>query len=87
MGHAVGYQDAREYWKDTSALWGVVHQAYDRLAAENDVIVLEGAGSPAEFNLRDRDLVNMRMALHANASVLIAGDIDRRPFTRWQTSR
>ena len=77
MGQALGHQEAKDYWKDTLALWGVVHQAYDRLAAENDVIVLEGAGSPAEFNLRDRDLVNMRMALHANAAVLLAGDIDK----------
>ncbi len=77
MGRAVGHQDASEYWRDTSALWSVVHRAYDRLAAENDVVVLEGAGSPAEFNLRSRDLVNMRMALHADAAVLIAGDIDK----------
>lgn len=77
MGQVVGPQEARDYWKDTSALWGVVTGAWDRLAAEYDVVVLEGAGSPAEFNLRDRDLVNMRMARHANARVLLVGDIDK----------
>lgn len=77
LGKAIGVQEARDYWRDTSALWSVVRDAYARLAGEYDIIVLEGAGSPAEFNLRDRDLVNMRMAEFANANVLIAGDIDK----------
>lgn len=77
LGRAMGHQEARDYWKDTDALWSVVRGAWDRLAAEHDVIVLEGAGSPAEFNLRDRDLVNMRMARYAGARVLLVGDIDK----------
>ncbi len=76
-GQAVGHLEARDYWRDTSALWKLVAESYDRLAATVDVVVLEGAGSPAEFNLRSRDLVNMRMALHADARVLLAGDIDK----------
>ncbi len=51
--------------------------AYDSLAAEYDLIVLEGAGSPGEVNLKQFDFVNMRMAAYAAAPVLIAGDIDR----------
>jgi len=52
-------------------------EAYDSLAGEFDAIVLEGAGSPGEVNLKDNDIVNMAMARHANAPVLIVGDIDR----------
>lgn len=52
-------------------------QCFDSLAAEHDAVVLEGAGSPAEVNLKDRDIVNMAMARHARAPVLLVGDIDR----------
>jgi cobyric acid synthase CobQ len=51
--------------------------AYDSLAAEYEVILLEGAGSPAEVNLKKHDIVNMGMARYADASVLLVGDIDR----------
>jgi len=51
--------------------------AYERLAADNDVVVIEGAGSPAEFNLREGDIVNMAMAHHAGARALLVGDIER----------
>jgi adenosylcobyric acid synthase len=54
-----------------------VQESYQKLAAENDVIVLEGAGSPAEINLKQHDIVNMRMAEMANAACLLVGDIDR----------
>ena len=65
-------------WMETKArLWGEVTAAYDRLACRYDVIVLEGAGSPAEINLKAGDIVNMRMARHAGASCLLVGDIDR----------
>jgi len=76
-GKAVGSFAARKYWGDQSDVWREVTAAYDRLAAKHDVIVLEGAGSPAEVNLRDRDIVNMRIAKHADASVILVGDIDR----------
>ena len=55
----------------------VVRESYETLAAENDVIVLEGAGSPAEINLKEHDIVNMRMAELADAACLLVGDIDR----------
>ena len=54
-----------------------VHAALDRLASRYNPIVMEGAGSIAEINLKDRDLVNMSMARHANADVILVGDIDR----------
>jgi adenosylcobyric acid synthase len=65
-------------WRDRSAqVWPVIAQALDDLRAENDVVVIEGAGSPAEINLSASDIVNMRVALHGNASCLLVTDIDR----------
>ena len=65
-------------WRGRSAsVWPVVAQALDALLAENDVVVIEGAGSPAEINLKASDIVNMRVAAHANASCLLVTDIDR----------
>src|ERR1700761_2024619 len=58
-------------------LMPIVRESYRKLAMENDVIVLEGAGSPAEINLKQHDIVNMRMAEMADASCLLVGDIDR----------
>jgi adenosylcobyric acid synthase len=55
----------------------IVRESYETLAAENDVIILEGAGSPAEINLKQHDIVNMRMADLADAACLLVGDIDR----------
>ncbi|NQW93814.1 MAG: cobyric acid synthase [Polaromonas sp.] len=65
-------------WRGRSAsVWPVVAHALDELMAENDVVVIEGAGSPAEINLKHSDIVNMRIALHANAACLLVTDIDR----------
>ena len=65
-------------WRERSAkLWPRVHEALDALRAENDVVVIEGAGSPAEINLRESDHVNLRVAQHADASCLLVSDIDR----------
>jgi adenosylcobyric acid synthase len=65
-------------WRGRSAsVWPVLAQSLDALRADNDVVVIEGAGSPAEINLKDRDVVNMRVALHADASCLLVTDIDR----------
>lgn len=76
-GRAIGNFKVREYFQRKPELWGEVAKAYDSLASEHDVIVLEGAGSPGEINLKSGDLVNMRMARHAGARVLLVGDIDR----------
>ena len=69
---------SRMPWRGRSAsVWPQVSQALDELRAENDVVVIEGAGSPAEINLKADDIVNMRAALHADAACLLVTDIDR----------
>ncbi len=77
LGRPIGSLSARDYYRRKSDLWPTVTEALARLRGEFDVIVAEGAGSPAEINLREHDVVNMRLALHAGASVLLVGDIDR----------
>ena len=65
-------------WRDRSErVWPTVQQALNELMAENDVVVIEGAGSPAEINLKANDIVNMRVAVAANAACLLVTDIDR----------
>jgi len=69
---------SRMPWRGRSAsVWPVMAQALDELMAENDVVVIEGAGSPAEINLKSSDVVNMRVAQHAHAACLLVSDIDR----------
>ena len=68
---------ARQYYARKKELVPEVKKAYESLAEEYDVIVLEGAGSPAEINLREYDLVNMGMAELIDAPVILVGDIDR----------
>lgn len=77
MGRPVGNMEAMAYfdWKDK--LLPVIDEAYSSLASSHDIIIIEGAGSPAEINLKKRDLVNMGLALRLKAPVLLAGDIDR----------
>lgn len=77
LGRPVGHMQAREYFRHKAGLWRTVSEAYDQLAAQHEIMVLEGAGSPGEVNLKRHDIVNMRMAAHARASVLLVGDIDR----------
>ena len=77
MGRARGRASARAYHEEKMELRGIVEGALTRLRREHDLVIIEGAGSPAEINLRDRDLVNMFVAHLANASVLLVGDIDR----------
>ncbi len=76
-GRAIGNYRVREYFRKKPELWGEVCRAYDSLSSEHEVMVLEGAGSPGEINLKSSDLVNMRMARYAEARVLLTGDIDR----------
>lgn len=78
-GKPAGNRSAMEYFSSThnDALFEEVKQAYDRLAAQHFPVVMEGAGSISEINLWSRDIVNMRMAKHANAAVYLIADIDR----------
>ena len=76
-GEAVGHMSAREYFRKKKEYIPLVKEAYDRLSKEYDLIVIEGAGSPAEINLKQDDIVNMGMAKIADAPVLLVGDIDR----------
>ena len=65
-------------WRERSdKVWPQIATALDELIAENDVVVIEGAGSPAEINLMDSDIVNLRVARHADARCLLVTDIDR----------
>ncbi len=77
MGEVVETMKAQRYYGYKAELRPVVERAYASLASEFDIVVIEGAGSPAEINLRDDDFVNMGMAKIAGAPVLICGDIDR----------
>jgi adenosylcobyric acid synthase len=75
LGKAVGHMRVHEYHAYQKQLRPVVSQAFEKLAESYDVVVLEGAGSPAEINLRRFDIVNMAMARMANAPVVLVGDI------------
>ena len=78
MGRVWGQVTAADYHqRRVEELFPVVVDAYRALAAEHNIIVLEGAGSPAEINLKEHDIVNMRMAQAAGAECLLVGDIDR----------
>ncbi len=77
LGKPIGNRNFWEYTRDRTPPFAAAQSSYDSLAAEYDAIVMEGAGSPGEVNLKKRDIVNMNMALYAKAPVLIIGDIDR----------
>lgn len=77
LGRARGHCGVREYAALKPGLFGEVCDAYASLAAGRDIMILEGAGSPSEINLKATDIVNTRMAAEARARVLLAGDIDR----------
>ena len=76
-GEVHGQMSAVSYFKMKKSLIPDILKAYDSLAAENDIIVIEGAGSPAEINLKSDDIVNMGLAKLVDVPVLLAGDIDR----------
>ena len=77
MGKPVQFADAR--WFDTlkPQMWNAVSSSLDKLRELYEIVVIEGAGSPAEINLKRTEIVNMRVALYADAPVLLVGDIDR----------
>ena len=76
-GEVLGNMPAREYFKYKTKLIPDIMKAYRKLEEQADIIVVEGAGSPAEINLRDNDIVNMGLAEMLDAPVILVGDIDR----------
>ena len=76
-GHVQGNMPAMEYYRRKRDFIPAVMEAYESLAREYDIIVIEGAGSPAEINLQENDIVNMGLARMVDAPVLLVGDIDR----------
>ena len=76
-GKPIGTLKARTYYGMRERISQAIQESYERLAREFEVLVIEGAGSPAEINLRDFDLVNFRVAEMADAECLLVGDIDR----------
>jgi len=76
-GRAVARVSFREYRARHPTLAPIVAESLERLRAAHDLVIIEGAGSPAEINLRDADLVNMHVARLAEAPVLLVGDVDR----------
>ncbi len=77
MGHPAGEVSATDFATGRRHLAAAAHAAFDDLAARHEVVVAEGAGSPAEINLRSSDYVNMGLARHADLPVVLVGDIDR----------
>ena len=76
-GQPVGNMRVMEYVRYKPRAFAAAKECYDSLAADFDAVVLEGAGSPGEVNLKRHDIVNMQMALYAGSPVLVVGDIDR----------
>lgn len=76
-GEVIGNMSAVDYYKNKTKMIPAIKEAYQKLEEEYDIIVIEGAGSPAEINLKDNDIVNMGMAKMVDAPVLLVGDIDR----------
>lgn len=77
MGKPIANMDVAAYIRYKPQAFAAAKKAYDSLASDFNVIVLEGAGSPAEVNLKSHDIANMHMARYAKAPVLLVGDIDR----------
>ena len=77
QGQRLGQADARAYQRDKTGLMGRVLESFQRLASQTDLVLVEGAGSPAEINLRAGDIANMGFACAAGIPVILVGDIDR----------
>ena len=76
-GKAIGEMTATEFFRKKQDFMPIVLKNLESLAAENDIIVIEGAGSPAEINLKENDIVNMALAKKIGAGVILVSDIDR----------
>lgn len=77
LGKVTKTMQAAEFYANKELFWGTVTHAWDELSAAYEFIVIEGAGSPAEINLMDREIVNMAVARHTGSPVILVGDIDR----------
>ncbi|MBI9045330.1 MAG: cobyric acid synthase [Anaerolineaceae bacterium] len=77
MGKPWASLPAREYYLHKTELWEIATQSLDSLRQVYDLVIIEGAGSPVELNLKDGDIVNMSIAKYADSPVLLVGDIDR----------
>lgn len=76
-GKAIGHMKPLQYYSHKEEAWKAVKTSYRRLSKKYDLIIIEGAGSPAEINLKEFDIVNMAVARYAKAPVLLVGDIDK----------
>jgi adenosylcobyric acid synthase len=76
-GRVYGNMNAIDYYAFKDIAWQAVTSAYERLSQKYDVIIIEGAGSPAEINLRNEEIVNMRVARYTDSPIILVGDIDR----------
>ena len=83
LGQSHGLMSAKEYHRYKKQAWKAVIEAYQKLSAEYDVIVIEGAGSPSEINIKSQDIVNMKVAKHTKSPVILLGDINLGGVFAW----
>ena len=76
-GKPIGDKKVREYYDSVNDILDVIEESLKRLSQNSDIVVMEGAGSPAEINLYDRDVANMKIAKLVRAPVILIGDIER----------
>lgn len=82
-GKPIGNMTANRYYKYKPKIFGKVKQSLNRLLEKNDIVIIEGAGSPAEINLKKHDIVNMKIAKLINSPVILVGDIDKGGVFAW----
>jgi len=83
MGRPLRHMTAHEYYENKDSMLEIAKKAYKSLSDEYDVIVIEGAGSPAEINIKDNDIVNMKIAEIADAPVILVTDIEKGGSFAW----
>jgi len=83
MGRPLRHMTAHEYYENKDTMLDIAKKAYETLSSSYDVIVIEGAGSPAEINIKDNDIVNMKIAEIADAPVILVTDIERGGSFAW----
>ncbi len=83
MGRPLRHMTAHEYYENKDSMLEIAKEAYGSLSEQYDVIVIEGAGSPAEINIKDNDIVNMKIAEIADAPVILVTDIEKGGSFAW----